>query len=44
MSWLSRHGRDDGLCQSYANEAWHDELSVEPGAVCPSPRNSAVSA
>jgi hypothetical protein len=33
-----------GLRQTDANEVWHDEPSVEPGAVCPSPRDSAVSA
>ena len=33
-----------GLRQTDANEAGHDEPSVEPGAVRPSPRDSAVSA
>jgi hypothetical protein len=35
-AWLSRHGAAYGLCQIYANEPWHYELS--PGAVvrgCP---------
>lgn len=35
--WLSAHGSAYGLCQTYANEAWHYEL--RPGAVargCPS--------
>ena len=25
-AWLSKHGSDYGLCQIYANEAWHFEL------------------
>ena len=44
MSRLSRHGSDHGLCQTCADEAWHYEQSVEPGAVCPSQQDSAVSA
>ena len=43
MSRLSLHGSDYGLCQSCANEAWQDELSVETGAVRPSQQESAVS-
>jgi len=38
MSWLSRHGADHGLCQTYGNEPWHYEL--RPDAVdhgCPRP-------
>ena len=35
MSWLSQHGSDFGLCQTYANEMWHYELAVEPGGICP---------
>ncbi|MFK4729450.1 M15 family metallopeptidase [Agromyces mediolanus] len=34
-SWLSQHGSDYGLCQTYANEMWHFELSTEPGGECP---------
>lgn len=34
-SWLSQHGTDYGLCQTYANEMWHFELSTEPGGECP---------
>ena len=37
MYWLSRFGSDVGLCQTYANEAWHFELGVEPGGECPPP-------
>jgi D-alanyl-D-alanine carboxypeptidase len=36
--WLSKRGAAYGLCQIYANEAWHYEL--RPGAVdhgCPAP-------
>ena len=35
MYWLSWHGADHGLCQTYANEIWHFELAVEPGGECP---------
>lgn len=35
MSWLSQHGSDYGLCQTYANEMWHYQLAVEPGGTCP---------
>ena len=34
-SWLSQHGADYGLCQTYANEMWHFELATEPGGECP---------
>jgi zinc D-Ala-D-Ala carboxypeptidase len=34
--WLSRHGTDYGLCQVFANEAWHFELATSPGGECPS--------
>ncbi len=34
-SWLSQHGIDYGLCQTYANEPWHFELSAQPGTRCP---------
>jgi D-alanyl-D-alanine carboxypeptidase len=34
-SWLSQHGADYGLCQSFANEIWHYELSTTPGGTCP---------
>jgi D-alanyl-D-alanine carboxypeptidase len=37
MYWLSRHGAEFGLCQTYANEAWHFELAVERGGECPAP-------
>ncbi|WP_299951858.1 VanZ family protein [uncultured Modestobacter sp.] len=37
MSWLSQHGADHGLCQTYGNEMWHVELAVEPGGQCPAP-------
>lgn len=35
--WLSRNGSAYGLCQSFANEIWHFELTVEPGGTCPAP-------
>lgn len=34
-SWLSQHGVDYGLCQTYANEMWHFELATTPGGQCP---------
>jgi hypothetical protein len=34
-SWLSQHGSDYGLCQTYANEIWHFELATTPGGQCP---------
>lgn len=34
-SWLSQHGAEYGLCQTYANEMWHFELATTPGGVCP---------
>ncbi|RKR92178.1 D-alanyl-D-alanine carboxypeptidase-like protein [Micromonospora pisi] len=36
-SWLSQHGNDYGLCQTYNNEMWHYELAVAPGDTCPQP-------
>jgi hypothetical protein len=40
-SWLSQHGTDYGLCQTYANEMWHFELATTPGGVCPEMRTDA---
>ncbi|MGW4115668.1 M15 family metallopeptidase [Actinosynnema sp. NPDC004786] len=40
--WLVRHGADYGLCQTYANEMWHFELSTEPGGECPVPLSDAA--
>jgi D-alanyl-D-alanine dipeptidase len=37
MDFLSRFGAEWGLCQAYANEAWHFELLTEPGGECPAP-------
>ncbi|MDO9352548.1 MAG: M15 family metallopeptidase [Solirubrobacteraceae bacterium] len=34
-SWLSQHGSEYGLCQTYANERWHFELATTPGGTCP---------
>ncbi len=33
--WLVRHGAAYGLCQVFANEAWHFELATTPGGTCP---------
>ena len=34
-SWLSQHGAEYGLCQTYANELWHFQLATTPGGACP---------
>jgi D-alanyl-D-alanine carboxypeptidase len=34
-NWLAQHGYQYGLCQTYANEIWHFELSTKPGGACP---------
>ncbi len=39
--WLVEHGREWGLCQTYANERWHFEKATEPGGECPWPRTDA---
>lgn len=35
MDWLNRFGAEYGLCQVYANEAWHFELLAADTGVCP---------
>ncbi|QJA00798.1 M15 family metallopeptidase [Leifsonia sp. PS1209] len=35
MDWLTRFGGEYGLCQVYANEAWHFELTADSDGVCP---------
>ncbi|MET3565202.1 hypothetical protein ABIC47_000673 [Leifsonia sp. 563] len=35
MDYLNRFGAEWGLCQVYANEAWHFELRTAPGGTCP---------
>jgi LAS superfamily LD-carboxypeptidase LdcB len=35
MDWLSRFGAKYGLCQVYANEAWHFELRADASGSCP---------
>jgi len=35
MDFLNRFGNEWGLCQVYANEAWHFELRTSPGGQCP---------
>jgi D-alanyl-D-alanine carboxypeptidase len=35
MDWLSRFGAQYGLCQIYANEAWHFELAASSSGACP---------
>ncbi|MDN4612952.1 D-alanyl-D-alanine carboxypeptidase family protein [Leifsonia sp. F6_8S_P_1B] len=37
VDFLNRFGAEWGLCQAYANEAWHFELLTEPGGECPAP-------
>lgn len=34
-SWMQQRGDDYGLCQTYANEMWHFELTTTPGGQCP---------
>jgi D-alanyl-D-alanine carboxypeptidase len=34
-AWLGSHGSAYGLCQMFANEAWHFELATSPGGTCP---------
>lgn len=34
-AWLGEHGAAYGLCQMFANEAWHFELATSPGGTCP---------
>ena len=41
-SWLSQHGADYGLCQTYANEMWHFELAIAPGGACPAQKSDAA--
>lgn len=41
--WMSRYGSEYGLCQTFANEIWHYELTVEPGGTCPPPRSDSAS-
>ncbi len=40
--WVIQHGSDHGLCQTYANEMWHFELTADPGGECPAPRSDAA--
>jgi len=35
MDWLNRFGGEFGLCQIYANEAWHFELAADDTGICP---------
>ncbi len=35
--WFAQHGARFGLCQTYANEVWHYELTVEPCRSRPAP-------
>lgn len=35
--WMMSNGSRYGLCQTYANEIWHYELTVAPGDTCPPP-------
>jgi hypothetical protein len=35
MDWLNRFGAEFGLCQIYANEAWHFELAADDTGTCP---------
>ncbi|GEB44857.1 hypothetical protein MTE01_08020 [Microbacterium testaceum] len=35
--WIIDHGREWGLCQTYANERWHFEKATDAGGECPAP-------
>lgn len=35
--WIIDHGREWGLCQTYANERWHFERATDAGGECPAP-------
>ena len=39
--WLMEHGRQWGLCQTYANERWHFERATDAGGECPTPHEDA---
>ncbi|MBO0678689.1 M15 family metallopeptidase [Mycolicibacterium sp. S2-37] len=41
-AWMSRNGPRFGLCQVYANELWHYELTADPGGTCPPMRPNAA--
>lgn len=41
--WMSRYGSDYGLCQTFANEIWHYQLTVRPGGTCPPSRPDGAS-
>ncbi|MDY6869360.1 MAG: M15 family metallopeptidase [Actinomycetota bacterium] len=34
-AWMSRNGPRFGLCQVYANELWHYELTADANGACP---------
>ena len=35
MAWVQEHSNEVGLCRIYANERWHFEAVIAPGAACP---------
>lgn len=39
--WLIEHGREWGLCQTYANERWHFEKATDAGGECPAAKADA---
>lgn len=39
--WIIDHGRQWGLCQTYANERWHFERATEAEGECPAPKPDA---
>lgn len=39
--WLQQHGRELGLCPTYANEVWHFEKLPDGAAECPEPHEDA---
>ncbi|CAN5570939.1 M15 family metallopeptidase [soil metagenome] len=41
-AWMSRNGTRFGLCQVFANELWHYELTADAAGVCPPMRPNAA--
>jgi zinc D-Ala-D-Ala carboxypeptidase len=41
-AWMSRNGIRFGLCQVFANELWHYELTADAAGVCPPMRPNAT--
>lgn len=42
QAWMARNAPRFGLCQVFANELWHYELTADPQGVCPPMRPNAA--